>query len=258
MFLTGSPFVIRVGTKKRNSTLPKTTVKDVLSKPVISESPTFVNHMRAVSPILDNSSPLYSPQFVKQTQYLTKNLKNNSNIRDNSDFVSVNTVQVSKEPNPPIKVNLTNGEPSRKGILKTEKFIANDVLSSDSFKKELMQRIKSPKSPSFTTNSTVLSSTPIENQTLKSSSSYNKFERIQSPIDRSLSPLNKVTITSKVYKSTERSSSPIIKNSSPVIFNNQRDFNDMEENTDKFSNIKSKFFSLLLFKENLKQCFTDR
>lgn len=216
----------------------------MLSSPLLSESPPSANYVRTISPILDNSSPLYSPQFVKQTQYLTKNVKHNQNSED-FNFTPVKTIHINKKEEFPTRVNLVNSEHSKKGILRNEKLVSN-VLSSDSFKNELMQHVKRSKSPNFTVENTTTTSTTynVKSPVLKSMSPSRKFERIQSPIDRSLSPMGstyRISTSTSTYKTTERTSSPMLRHMSPTGSGNERRNSiDLEENIEKLSNIKSK------------------
>ncbi|KAK6633220.1 hypothetical protein RUM44_003821 [Polyplax serrata] len=235
MDVRGSPFPVRVGTKKKKSNLMKTTVKDVLSKSAIPDSPSPMHYIRTISPILDNSSPLYSPQVVKQTEYMTKNIKP-PNSEDKCDYVTVKTIHLKDENHPPPpRFNVLNGEPSKKGILRNEKAKSN-VLSSDSFKNELFQYVKGTRSPI----SSEIPTTKTSIFTVKSPifGQPHKIERIQSPIDRSLSPIgSSYRISTSTYKSTERTSSPALKRTSPTTWNDRKN-SDLEDNIEKLSSLR--------------------
>lgn len=74
----GSPFPIRVGVRKKSS-LKSSTVRDVLnsrSPVMMPESPTPA-YIPPVSPLVDNSSPLYSPQAVKNSMNRSKSKSTN-------------------------------------------------------------------------------------------------------------------------------------------------------------------------------------
>lgn len=250
----GSPFPIRVGTKKKKSTIIKTSVKDILSKPSLPESPPPVNHIKPVSPLVDNSSPLYSPQYVKQTQNMTKNLKNSF---DETDYRTVKTIHINRDEEP-FKSSLSNGFASQKNVIQNErieKTTARNLMSSENFKNELITHVKrsaneSPSvkvtSPIFRGTSPILKSKSpsfrIESPVHKSSSPVSRYERVQSPIDRSISPVGpsyRMTTTTSTYKSTERNVSPMLRHSSPTQWNGRRnsiEFND--ENIDKSSNVR--------------------
>lgn len=256
LFYLGSPFPIRVGTKRKKSSIIKTSVKDVLSKPIMPESPPLVNHVRAVSPILDKSSPLYSPSYVKETQKMTKNVKNSV---EETDYISTKTIPVIRSETP-TKGGPVNGYVSQKNI-RNEKFqqkSTKNILSSENFKNELLSHVNrtkspvfrgsSPKSPSFRTTSPILKSKSptfrTESPINKPTSPVFKFERVQSPTDRSMSPMSpsyRISTHTSSYKSTERTSSPMLRHSSPTMWNGRRNSVEFaDENVDKSSNVKGK------------------
>lgn len=247
MIVLGSPFPIRVGTKKKKSNIVKTTVKDIMSKSTISDTMAPVSPVRVVSPILDNSSPLYSPQYVKQTQNMTKNYKNSSTVLDESDYSSLKSIHINTKDSVPKKLDFVDGKNSTRNVLRNEKITTN-ILSSDTFKNELIHHVNKSKSPTENQKNPVVVSVeaPITKTTklnmknsTKPSSPY-KFERIQSPIDRSLSPMSpslRISTTS-TYKSTERTASPMTRHSSPKFWNGTKNTGDTEENMEKFSNLK--------------------
>lgn len=220
------------------------------------ESPPLVNHVRAVSPILDNSSPLYSPTYVKQTQNMSKNYKNSI---DENDYITTKTIPIIKSEERS-KSPLVNGYVSQKNIRneqyqKSSSTKSTNILSSENFKNELLSHVNrtkspvfrgsSPRSPMRTTSPILKSKSPTfrtESPINKPMSPVFKFERVHSPTDRSMSPLSptyRISTTTSSYKATERTTSPMPRHSSPTLWNGRRNSVEFaDENVDKSSNVK--------------------
>lgn len=271
---SGSPFPIRVGVRKKSS-MKSSTVRDVLnsrSPVMMPESPTPA-YIPPVSPLVDNSSPLYSPQAVKNTMKKKSNYEEDSRQKtslidednhsknrifkfDDDSLNRSRVIRTSVDETDDMKTVTFSNHVSHDGFLsnernnverqyKTDRKLepiltktengykkssfqesSRNVLSSENFKNELIShvnrsnRVQSPKSPVFRTDSPEIRSF--------------KFE------DGLNSPGYKLTTSSSNFRSTERVSSPAFRHSSPLPMTDRRP--SVDGVVDSSSNIRGNFF----------------